>query len=303
MSMVILHHRLDLYVTTFDSHLPIPIMKRLLSILLMFGIATAVKADRTQEVAVEYTHFAPRYMSYDEAEATAIREAQAQAIAEAFGTLISSASSYSYGTGREDAFSSVSLSDVRGEWVKTIGKPDIKVMHTDAGLAFIVNIKGKVRELDFLKPEFRSEILKMQTDSKGTAVVETSEFKNGESLCYAFTAPQEGYLAMFVKEYGEIRNFIPIDLDAASQKVKAHERTFFYDTPAEHIEMVCDEPREINTFYTIFSTNPIVRPVAHTIGEDGSPIYTDEQFQKWLGALRSHDKGVQVEVKFITISK
>ena len=90
----------------------------LISILLMAVVATY--AQKVQKVTATYTYHAPENVTLEEAKRTALDRAKIQAIADAFGTLVTQSNStvVTNQNGQSDSrFFSLGGSEVKGEWI------------------------------------------------------------------------------------------------------------------------------------------------------------------------------------------
>ncbi len=275
----------------------------LLHLLLVFSLTAF--AQRTATVEWETTFSPPEYMSLKEAKNEAIRRAQIEAIAAEFGTMVERMNTTEIANinGISDvAYSSVGFSDVRGEWIKTIGKPQIEcTFDNDHHLFLQVKIKGQIREIEYLRPEFEALILRNGTDEK----CESREFNHGDYLYMSFTTPAKGHLAVFVKS-DSIRTLLPdVNEESGCLEVSANKRhLFFHQQGIDRLQTFCDKhEREMNIFFILFSPHPIVPPLPKDFDADGIPLLSDKEFQKWLVKARSRDKELQIERISIIINK
>lgn len=101
-------------------------------------------------VAGEYTYAAPQNVTLREAKHYALQRAKIKALADEFGTTVSMTnSSFAKETSSEsiDKFVQVAEYEVNGEWIETVGKPDITVIPQDDGFLITAKVKGKAREI------------------------------------------------------------------------------------------------------------------------------------------------------------
>ncbi len=264
--------------------------------------ASSANAQKTIKVDKKYTYYAPANVTLEQAKQTAIERAKTEAIADEFGTLFQQigVTNIKNMNGKSDvSFHSLGSSDVRGEWVRTIEKPIFHVDYAEEQLIVTVEIKGEIRELEYLKPQFISKLLRNGTKDH----FEAEEFKEGDYLYFAFTSPMKGYLSLFVKD-DSIRCLLPyVGEENGTLKIKANKRHLFFTEYGEKLQMFCPGATEVNAVYVLFSPNPIVRPLSENLDNGGMSVFTDEEYNKWLAKVRSHDKDLQMEIKYITISK
>lgn len=104
----------------------------LLAVIVPFMVGS-LHAQEIRTVNAAYTYYVPETVSLTEAKHTALQRAKIQAIADEFGTAVSQVNATrvmnSSGNSSID-FMSVGNSDVKGEWIETIGEPtfDISVL-------------------------------------------------------------------------------------------------------------------------------------------------------------------------------
>ena len=60
----------------------------LFSVCFMMGMSLVAVAQKTERVTATYTYYAPEHVSIEEARRVALQRAQLQAIADAFGTIV-----------------------------------------------------------------------------------------------------------------------------------------------------------------------------------------------------------------------
>ncbi len=252
-------------------------------------------------VEADFTYYQPGNVTGDQARVEAVRLAQAKAIADAFGTTVSEITSQQLslgGSATSERFEQMSMTDVNGEWIETIGEPSIQYLTSADGQPVIqVHVKGKVRRLNYLRPRFRALILRNGTTERH----QSTEFRTGDNLMMSFRSPTDGYLAIFTKD-DSVRCLLPdIDAPRGLYPVRGNRDYTFFTAPAERIVMECAHPNELNAMYVVFSSNPIGLPVSHYIDSGGLPVYTDREFHTWLSALRSRDTDLQVETSYFVI--
>ena len=91
------------------------------------SVAVLCHAQRTATVSAEYTYYAPDNLTLEQAKQKAVQRAMLEAIAAEFGTLVQQMSTTSVTNADGKSFvgySSLGSSDVRGEWIRTIGQPE-----------------------------------------------------------------------------------------------------------------------------------------------------------------------------------
>lgn len=278
-----------------------------ITLLLAFAaiVALALPAKKIEgevvTVEADFTYYQPGNLTNDQARVEAVRLAQARAIADAFGTTVSEITSQQLslaGAETSERFEQMAMTDVNGEWIETIGSPQIQYLtSTDGQPVMQVHIKGRVRRLNYLRPRFRALILRNGTTERD----QSTEFRTGDNLMVSFRSPTDGYVAIFTKD-DSVRCLLP-DIDARQglYPVRGNRDYTFFTAAAERIVMECAHPNELNAMYILFSSNPIGLPVSHYIDSGGLPVYTEREFRTWLSALRSRDTDLQVETSYFVI--
>lgn len=264
------------------------------------SVAVFCHAQRTATVSAEYTYYAPDNLTLEQTRQKAVQRAILEAIAAEFGTLVQqmSVTSVTNADGKSSVgYSSLGSSDVRGEWIRTIGQPEFDMDYRDGQLIINVKIKGEAREIDYMKPQFVTRILRNGTKEN----YESEEFRDGDYLYMSVVSPVSGYAAIFCKD-DSVRCLLP-DVEAAEgvQRIEAGQRRLFFTERGKRLQIGYNGTDEVNAVYFMFSPNPIIRPLSKRVDDGGLPVFSDEEFARWLADMRNHDRKLQVEVKYIYI--
>lgn len=291
----------------------------LLSILLL--LSSAAVAQRIATVEGEYVYHVPENVSDEEARRVGLYRAQLVAIANEFGTLVSqnatTVTENRQGQSSVDFFA-VGGSDVRGEWLETLGSPTYKFSYEGDFRVLRVWVKGKAREIVASLTECDLHVLRNGTDNR----FESTDFVDGDMLYVSFRSPMDGYLCLFLLDENDHNCYAllpdPDDSSNGSYHVKGNEQYVFFSSG--HMEgkqpypcdvyLNCANSRvENNVLYVVFSPNKFVRPVASfgsSIKDNGDTLpgsVTFRSFTKWLNAARSRDKDMICKQISITIKK
>ena len=280
---------------------------RLLLPLLLFAcFRLSLLARDIQVVEGTYTFVAPLTMSYQEAEQEAIRRAQLNALAKAFGRIIAE-SSTSVVNGQDELFYQEGNSQVKGEWIETIGHPRIERSFSDDGIIITCTIKGRARELNSVKTQLNCKVMCNQPESN----FESADFKAGNRLYVGLTAAEGGYLAIYLydSKADEVSCLLPYPNDSGSVcSIKKDKPYVFFskaknELPVKAVEYVmnCTDEVEVNTLYVLFSKKDFSKPTLTHSNSIGHLRYAD--FQRWLVKSQSNDETLQVIKKSIRISK
>ncbi len=281
-------------------------------ILALLFVSSTFAGPRTKKVQVEYTYYIPANVSPDEAREIAIQRAQAQAIADEFGSVVTQSSSVRIETLNENVntdFLSIGGSELKGEWIETIGEPQIEYITDGKDLALRVEISGVIREIEGTKVPFDVKILR-----NGTLDTHESEiFNSGDDLYMSFRSPSGGYIAIYlIDAENQAYCLLPYQgQDNGFFSTKANRRyLFFHPDFAEGIEKdLVDEivtdtsmEKERNRILTIFSPNKFFKATDRQTEKDVPRNLNYAEFQKWLANLKKHDVDVAIIETAITIS-
>ena len=253
-------------------------------------------------------------MSIEEAKRVAFDRAKIQAIADEFGTTVSQSNStiISNDNGQSNTqFFSFGGSDVKGEWIETIGEPKYDVSFTEHYLVVICNVTGKIREQIESKIDLTVATLRNGTELKYAA----TEFKNGDDMFLFFESPIDGYLSVFLidKNANSVFMILPYSKSGeGSVSIKKDTPYIFFSKKcapelerAKVVEytLTSDEGVEYNDIVCVFSPKNHYKP--KTKSENNSiqpPSLGYESFMKWIHSIQK-DSHNQVETIQIKISK
>ena len=273
----------------------------------------SISAQEIEKVHGEYTYHVPDNISLEEGKRTALERAKIQALADAFGTLVSQSNStiVKNENGKSSVdFLSIGGSDVKGECIETIGEPKLDIFYESNMLTIKVTIDGKAREIKNANIDFEAKLLRNGTEEK----FESDEFRNGDDLYLYFKSPINGYLAVYLLDENTQQVFCLLPYKSSGEPAYkiVHDKPYIFfscqkaeENPNEVDEytMTCEHSMEQNTIYIVFSPNMFAKAFA----EDGSiglprqlPL---KEFQKWLGKCKAKDTNIQEKKKVITIEK
>ena len=288
-------------------------MVRHCCILLLFVFCLTVSAQKLKTVEAEYTYYAPEDVTLELAQRTALDRAKIQALADAFGTIVSQ-----YNTTRTENngekstvdFTSIGGSEVKGEWIETIGEPQFSRRFEGDMLLVTCRVKGKVREIVSAQIDLQSKVLRNGIEDK----FESDQFRNGDDLYLSFQSPMNGFLSVYLVD-ADRQAFCLLPYQGQSAgiyPIEANRRYLFFNTkvaPQEERSIVdeytltTERSLEHNQIYIIFSPNSFVKAVdAHK--SDGLPrqlSYAD--FNEWLVKCRKRDKDMTVRMVPVMIKK
>lgn len=288
------------------------IARIILSIIPLLLVCLATDAQSIKKVEAEYTYYAPENVSLEEAKRTALHRAKIEALANEYGTIVSQSNTTrvenTNGQSSID-FLSIGESEVRGEWIETIGEPQYEISYEQGMLVVKVSVKGKAREIASASIDLKIKVLRNGTDDK----FENDEFRDGDDLYISFQSPASGYIAIYLVDAdGNAFCLLPYRSQESGQyAVKANQRYVFFsakDATAElrpyvdEYTMTCSRTSETNQIYVVFSPQPFTK-AADTVNSSTLPRELNfRDFQQWLSKSRSKDKEMQVLQRQIVIS-
>lgn len=288
-------------------------MKQSLLLILLMIISLPAFSQKMKTVEGEYTYHAPENVTLEEAKRTALDRAKIQALADAFGTIVSqtNATRMENRNGKSDVdFLSIGGSEVKGEWIETIGQPDYNISYEQGMLVVKVSVKGKAREIVSAQIDIVAKILRNGTEDK----FESDEFRSGDDLYLSFMSPVSGYLAVYLVDAEQTAYcLLPYrNQNDGIYKVDANRRYLFFnikEAPAQERQyvdeyvMTCSRSSEYNQIYVVFSPQPFAKAADNAAVELLPRELSFENFQKWLVRNQKADKDMQIRQALIQIKK
>lgn len=286
---------------------------RLFITVCLFLFALSALAQRTEKVRAEYIYHAPENISLEEAKRIALERAKIQAIADEFGTIVSQSNttmvSNRNGESSTDFFS-LGGSEVKGEWIETIGEPSYDINYEQGMLVVKAIVSGRIREIVSAQIDIKAEVLCNGTDLKFAR----TDFKNGDDLYLYFQSPVDGYLAVYLLEEVSQMVYCLLPYKSSSEAVTPieHDKPYVFFS-AKHASdkahlvdeytMTCNSSVERNTIYVVFSSNEFTKANSYNVEVLLPQELSFEEFQKWLIRGRVKDKVMVVKRKYLTIKK
>ncbi len=291
----------------------VTLVGRYICLLAFLLCASCLMAQRVKRVRGEYTYYFPENVTLEEAKRTALERAQLEAIANEFGTLISQSNTtfVSNVNGKSTSnFFSLSSSDVKGEWIETIGKPVFYIDY-DQGMQVVkVSVEGRIREILRTSIDIQAKVLCNGTELK----FEQTNFRSGDDLYLYFQSPVDGYLAVYLLEEVTQTVYCLLPYKASSQTAFPIKHDVPYilfskekaiGDKSEVIEytMTCSGTIEGNDVYVVFSPQPFTKALSQDVNVELPRQLTFMDFQEWLAKRRKQDKELIINRIGITIKK
>ncbi len=263
------------------------------ALLLLFVLFTLpVFSQKMKTVEGEYTYYAPENVTPEEAKRIALERAKIQALADAFGTIVSQTNSthVKNSNGKSDIdFMSIGGSEVKGEWIETTGEPLYNISYEQGMLVIKVSVKDKAREMVSAQIDIKVKVLRNGTEDK----FESDEFHEGDDLYLSFVSPVSGYLAVYLVD-AEQKTYCLLpyqNQEDGIYNIKSNKRYLFFNKKeaekvlthlVDEYTMTCSKETERNTIYIVFSPNAFAKACDNSVSEDLPRALSYVDFQKWI---------------------
>ena len=288
-------------------------VKRLLCCLICITFSICCFSQQTKTVDGEYTYFVPENVDLEKAKQIALERLKTQLIADKFGTTISQSNSTlvknSNGESEVD-FLSIGGSEVKGEWIETIGKPRFDVSYEENMLVVRVAVKGRIREIVSSTIDVKSLVLRNGIEDR----FESNSFRSGDDLFVSFQSPTSGYLVVYLIDADQHAFcLLPYqNMEGGCFPVEANKRYVLFSIKnaspelkpyVDEYTMTCSHEQEMNQVYVVFSTNSFVKAIDSKHDEGLPRELSYDDFQKWLAKCRTRDSNMVLKKTTITINK
>lgn len=278
-------------------------------------ISIVAGAQKVKTVSATIAYHASESMSVEEAKRIALERAKIQAIADEFGTIVSQNNSTIVkninGKSNID-FISIGRSDIKGEWIETIGEPKYDIKFDSHTIVVECFVKGKAREIASGKIEFVAKTLRNGTGLRFADI----DFRDGDDLYLYFQSPTNGYLAVYLLD--EMTQTVYCVLPYKAQTISAYpieggkEYILFSRKETDKSEgwvvdeytLSCENDKEFNTIYILFSSSNISKRNGFDVSIVDKPSNISfKEFNSWLSKILIKDSNIQFQEINISISK
>ena len=266
-----------------------------------------LSAQRKEIVSAEYIYPVKdnENITFGEAKRKCIELAQAKAIREKYGEIITSDIIDNQvnrnGESSESYYWENTVARAKGVWLgNSDGYPKFDVVYADGLLVFTAKVQGWAREILRSTIDLRWSIMK--EDRK-----ETDTYDNGESFYVNFRSPADGYVAVYLLEGDDVTScLLPYSQDTdGSFPVKAGRDYVFFDykTDSSAPEYVFTTKHEIekNQLIIIYSPNLFTKCNDKITEKNRPRSLKTSEFQKWLLGCQRYDNDMVVSKKWIKI--
>ncbi|MFR9543360.1 MAG: DUF4384 domain-containing protein [Rikenellaceae bacterium] len=288
-------------------------MKNILLLIILCLLSQTLSAQKLIRLTGSYTYKAPTTMNIEQAKINALFEAKKEALGREFGYTVSSESTLQQkSVGSEDAqeyFNQVIISEVKGEWIETIGEPIFSKPKFEDNIIYIdVKVTGMAREIKALNTTFDARILRNGTENK----FEQYEFRNNDDMFLSFVSPINGFLAVYyIDNDRKVYCILPYISSNSSnaQKIEAGKKYIFFSqkhAPNESVDeyiLTANEEVEYNQIYILFSPNKFSK-ANYILNKDNSLQESEyKSFHEWLSRCRIDDTSMQVKLFNLVIEE
>lgn len=289
-------------------------MLRGLNIFVLLTFSAVAFSQRKEKVTATYTYYAPENVTLEEAKRITLDHAKINAIANAFGTLVTQSNStlMTNENGKTDSrFFSLGGSEVKGEWIETTKEPIYIIRYEEGMLVVSVEVKGVIREIVSSCIDFTAKILRNGTEEK----FESDEFRSGDDMYLYFKSPVDGYLAVYLLDETtqDVYCLLPYIASGEGAYRIEHDKPYILfsakDEPTnpnivDEYTMTCSREKEYNDIYVIFSPNAFTKANSKETADEVMPRQLSyEEFQTWLAKLKYKDNHINTINKQLTILK
>lgn len=276
-----------------------------LTLLCLFG--TACFAQKTRTASGSYTYVIPEDQTISEAKQTALDQCKKIILQNTFGTYIHS-TEIAHTEDGADHYLQESVSDVKGEWIETIGEPKFTASVTNGQFLITVALTGKIREIVFAQTEINTHLARKYNNDYRQA----NTFTNGDYFFLTLQTPVPGYVVVYLTDATTATCLLPYPtLSLGSVPVKPGIDYVFFARDKSYDELpvysineyvaITYRKVEVNRVHVLFSTTPFAKaPGQKTDKLETIPI---RDFQKWLARVRNQDPNMVVKELSLTIEQ
>jgi len=276
-------------------------------------------AQETREAEGSYTMVLSRTATMEQTEALCTEQARLRAIGDAFGYVVSETSVGNVSDENvrvTDAFSVLTRTSVRGEWLRDKESPRTEWTWDGRELSVRVVVKGIIRSNS---REGRTEVV-FYPCAAGELTVEQSSFRHGQSLLARFRAASDGYLSVFYVDVakGEAYRVFPAPAYASLDHlgVKAQQEYLLFSRshskqfegyPAT-LDLLLEVPegkqQGLDELVAVYAPHPYKKPMLSGQTAAGAlPTLKATELEHWITELRALSAEIVVKRTTITIVK
>lgn len=276
-------------------------MRLLVLLILISLVANSSYSQKLHTVSAEYTYYAPETMSVAEAKRIALERAKIEAISNEFGSMVSQSNStmtVNRNGKSEMTYVSYGGSDIKGEWIETIGEPQIDVSYQDRLIVVTCTVKGRAREIVSPTIDFVAKTLRNGTSLK----YESTEFRDGDGLYLYFQSPVAGYLMVYLLQEDTAYRLLPYRRGNGMAYGIDADHPYLFFSQKDDINSLVDEYQlfaenhtDFASLCVIFSANSFASICSKDFKSDEPAMASVKEFNSWLARLRMDQCHIQTE--------
>lgn len=285
-------------------------MPRLLSLTFLLLCCLCVSAQKMVKVTGTARYVMSDTETRQEARRNALYQAQTNALEAEFGRLVTEDNRMTQSNvngNTSQSFHSLSRSEVRGEWIETIGEPEYEYDFVNGVDVIICTVHGRAREIKAARIDIIAKTL-----NRPDMTAETTDFHENEKLYMYFRSPKNGYLAIYLHDVAsdEVYCLLPYPKSDESIVEVQHDTPYVFferkgssDYSVEELDMTLSpgNKEELNSIYVIYS--PTLFSKANAQMDGGLPHLPFDDFQSWLTRSQRQDSKMQVINKSVIVKK
>lgn len=268
----------------------------------LFSAQVSFAASNIKNVSGFYTYYGDQNDSPAMCKAKALEGARIDALSKEFGTIVSQdvmQSDHISSSGEINNFLALSSTEVKGEWIANSGDPVYKVsLSSEECLIVSCSVTGTAKAISNEAADFEAVALRNG--------IPTTEYMEGDDLFVKFSAPVDGYAAIFLMEQtGKTYKMLPYSTTPGQEiKIKKGYDYVFFDASrasgtfgeAESLQIATNGEIEFNKLYVFFSPNAFSMPnLKKSTKEYELPYMDGDDFSKWHVKMRHHDPKMNVK--------
>lgn len=280
----------------------------LVATILLHNTILAQKVKKVHGKATITFSLLDSQMSGPEAKRECIKQAQLNAIREAFGELISANTNMIdasiCGQDVSDFYEEVNLSS-KAEWIEDTKVPSIKTSAEDDIVTITAEVWGKAREISMSSIDIDWKIM---TGNQGN-FFETDKFNHKQRIIVKFKAPVDGFLAVYLLDstQKEASCLLPYKNNPKGKhEVKGGKEYILFDKESDpkafNYNLTTRAPIEVDNVVLIFSPNSFTKCNEITGDRRHPNSLSMDDFNLWLRKLQLRDTEMVVDrSKIVTI--
>lgn len=238
-----------------------------------------------------YPYHYSENVSHAEAKARAVENAVVMALAERYGTTVTSQSLLELNL-RESGYTQATRLLVKGKLLRHIHEPVISApIFADNMFRIDVTVEFYATAMEYAPTEFEAKVLRNGQEDR----FESNTFAAGDKFYLSFMSPKSGYAAVFYEDAAQVVCMLPYIEEESAHPVAKGEKYVFFNTPNNTYHLTCGEEPEINYVHVLFSDWKFI---------DGDLLrdMKPAKFRDWMGVRQSYDNGLQVQSFMVKVN-